>query len=747
MEFKTYYAQDSFGNSQPGASVSVFINKTSTLATGLVDKSGNALSNPFSADINGRIEFGAPDGIYDLQFSKDGVAGTVITVQFVDLADYNEAKENLIPLGKQYMTLAAAQADIENIPDGASIYVRSISGDSLADEYVNNSGVLASTGRLMPSQHGIDSRWVEFMTIFNSMFSTSGADGFDVIFKNAIGQYVGGLDSTGAWNFAKIIANAFIATNANIDELKSGKIKLKNGAGITGEIPPGLIIAVMNAYGNAVAGIREDGSLSAGKLEALYAEIGSLVSDISFNGGASTTAKLPPGFDWAILDNYGQAPIGVKSDGTLIAGAISAKVIVADEIKSKSLPAEKSKISKMMADLNHLLGFGQSLICGINSSPLQTTTPITNAYRFNGGVRAQDGAGSSAENHASLTEYIETSAVTGDGTGHETPMGGEITAILDMLEVNASGYSPGDLKFLGSVPGQGSRSISELKQPNGVFMTRLKDDISYGMQRANELGMTYAPLAVSWMQSEADQSAGTPSAVYMNSFSEMVDTVNVHASSVLGKSVKLPWFLYQMNSWMNRTPNNTYPTMPLTLLDLARTRDDTRLVQPMYMYDYADNAHLLGFDSKMCGYRFGIAIEQELITGKKFEPLWSQDKSLQGGVANIWYDPVGKLVLDASLVSNPGNYGISAIDPDGNALTITEVSVHLNRLRVRASGGIPSGSKIRLGFIGGTTGTLPSRTNGPRCCLRDSQGDSIKFDPSGVAYRMDNYAIVEEITL
>ena len=116
-------------------------------------------------------------------------------------------------------------------------------------------------------------------------------------------------------------------------------------------------------------------------------------------------------------------------------------------------------------------------------------------------------------------------------------------------------------------------------------------------------------------------------------------------------------------------------------------------------------------------------------------------------MANIWYNPVGKLVLDTSIVTDPGNYGVSAIDPDGNALTLTEVSVHLNRLRIRASGGIPSGSKIRLGFIGGTTGQLPSRTTGPRCCLRDSQGDTIKYDPTGAAYRMDNYAIVEEITL
>lgn len=50
----------------------------------------------------------------------------------------------------------------------------------------------------------------------------------------------------------------------------------------------------------------------------------------------------------------------------------------------------------------------------------------------------------------------------------------------------------------------------------------------------------------------------------------------------------------------------------------------------MYMYDYYDTAHLLGLDSKICGYRFGLAIEQEMLTGKKFEPLWSQDVSLQG---------------------------------------------------------------------------------------------------------------------
>ncbi|EPT9139396.1 hypothetical protein ACVTKY_003427, partial [Klebsiella michiganensis] len=257
----------------------------------------------------------------------------------------------------------------------------------------------------------------------------------------------------------------------------------------------------------------------------------------------------------------------------------------------------------------------------------------------------------------------------------------------------------------------------------------------------------YSPHAMIYMGNESDQTAGTTEEVYLDSFDKMIAAVNGFASDVTGKTESLPWFIYQFNSWKNRTPNTSYPTIPLALLKLARTRDDVRLVQPMYMYDYYDTAHLLGLDSKICGYRFGLAIEQEMLTGKKFEPLWAQDVSLQGGIANIWYDPVGKLVMDTSIVTDPGNYGVSAIDPSGNALSLTEVSVHLNRLRVRASGGIPAGSKIRLGFTGGTTGTLPSRTNGPRCCLRDSQGDTIKFDPNGVAYRMDNYAIVEEITL
>ena len=80
------------------------------------------------------------------------------------MAKNDEIRQNLIPLSKQYMTLAAAQADIANIPDGATTYIRSTDGSSLADEYINNGGTLQATGRQMPSQRFVEELAGNFFT-------------------------------------------------------------------------------------------------------------------------------------------------------------------------------------------------------------------------------------------------------------------------------------------------------------------------------------------------------------------------------------------------------------------------------------------------------------------------------------------------------------------------------------------------------------------------------------------------------
>ena len=67
------------------------------------------------------------------------------------MAKNDEVRQNLIPLSKQYQTLAAAQADIANIPEGSSTYVRSPDDAYLAIEYMNVGGMLVATGRKMLS--------------------------------------------------------------------------------------------------------------------------------------------------------------------------------------------------------------------------------------------------------------------------------------------------------------------------------------------------------------------------------------------------------------------------------------------------------------------------------------------------------------------------------------------------------------------------------------------------------------------
>lgn len=87
---------------------------------------------------------------------RDSLYGTTKKIISAANVAVEETRQNLIPLSRQYMTLADAQADIANIPEGSTTYVRSPDGGTLADEYINNGGTLAATGRAMPSMTALD---------------------------------------------------------------------------------------------------------------------------------------------------------------------------------------------------------------------------------------------------------------------------------------------------------------------------------------------------------------------------------------------------------------------------------------------------------------------------------------------------------------------------------------------------------------------------------------------------------------
>ncbi|HBS3705682.1 TPA: hypothetical protein MAG25_005713, partial [Klebsiella quasipneumoniae subsp. quasipneumoniae] len=73
-------------------------------------------------------------------------------------ATIKEAQDSITILGLPFTTREEAQAaaDEGKIPVGAVTWVRNPGDGSLADEYINNGGMLEATGRQMPSQQVVE---------------------------------------------------------------------------------------------------------------------------------------------------------------------------------------------------------------------------------------------------------------------------------------------------------------------------------------------------------------------------------------------------------------------------------------------------------------------------------------------------------------------------------------------------------------------------------------------------------------
>ncbi|MFW7925089.1 hypothetical protein ACOIFI_26185, partial [Klebsiella pneumoniae] len=111
------------------------------------------------------------------------------------MAKNDEVRQNLIPLSKQYMTLAAAQADIANIPVGSTTYYRSPDDSALAIEVMNVGGTLQPTGRRMPSQDAMDALSRQLL----DSIVTGDVPGFWLALKDSAGWISWGVDDQGGF--------------------------------------------------------------------------------------------------------------------------------------------------------------------------------------------------------------------------------------------------------------------------------------------------------------------------------------------------------------------------------------------------------------------------------------------------------------------------------------------------------------------------------------------------------------------
>lgn len=180
-------------------------------------------------------------------------------------------RKNLIPLGKQYMTLSDAQADIANIPVNSYTYVRDASGTSLALEYQNVAGTLTATGRAMPSQQSVDKASKAVDSGLNVLFDPL----FEVLLSNpTVGSkthIVSGTLTAALSTNAKLGFPAIVA-GPDAGAIAARRLWLADCAVAVGDtISLNVIAWYANAGGRVAFVFRNASSTAIGKQDLLYA--------------------------------------------------------------------------------------------------------------------------------------------------------------------------------------------------------------------------------------------------------------------------------------------------------------------------------------------------------------------------------------------------------------------------------------------------------------------------------------------
>jgi hypothetical protein len=392
-------------------------------------------------------------------------------------------------------------------------------------------------------------------------------------------------------------------------------------------------------------------------------------------------------------------------------------------------------------DIVHLLTYGQSVTIGWGAHTPLSTTQRYDSLMFNAGVRTLDGGEDQAATHTSLVPLVEQDF----WALGETPTAGALDMINALQRSERSiAFDQDGVRYLGSAPGKGGMTIRQLSLGSKPFY-QLIYDVFYGYYRALATGGSYRIGAVLWGQGESDEYWHKDPEQYIAELEQLREDVEWVQSAYKGTQETVPLIAYQMASHI--MAGSKTPSIALATLEAARRYPDIYVATPMYPFDYVDGFHPTAASNRALGAYYGLAYTRIVRDGVDWKPLQPEQTYSWGGsvMAIRFHVPQPPLVLDRDWVSDPGNAGFSLVDPQGNDNPLIGVAIGGgNLVWFAAERVIEPGSKIRYGWNGGANS---GRTEGPRGNLRDSQGDTIVFDPDGIKRPMHNWCVLFEMAV
>lgn len=409
----------------------------------------------------------------------------------------------------------------------------------------------------------------------------------------------------------------------------------------------------------------------------------------------------------------------------------------------------------MAAPASHHIFYGQSKSVGTEafngSGAVESTNALVGAVRFNQGICAWQefqGGDPRANNttdalkRASFVDLIEEKV----GSDGETGAYGFAEAYRYLMASRKGVTSAGDYNLIMSSAGQGNRRMDQLAKGGSIY-PRILADIEYGHHRSvsggfsNGLPRRYAVESLVLDQGEDDASAGTSNAAWKAEVLAWKADVETDAATLTGTTRDIPLFLPQTASHAVTGSNFDIAEAQL---ELGKEADNGIYCPcPMYPFKYAsppNGVHFTAQGAYERGLYCGVAAYYVIEEGKDFVPVHPVEHEVDDVFLRVRFDGVvGKLVFsDPSYVPQASDHGFVLRRPDGTINPLRAPTAALGDwVEFRFDTAVTSGSVLK-----NTEGSGVG-SNGPRCNLRDSQGDTLTIGNR----RLDNWCVLFEMPI
>jgi hypothetical protein len=382
---------------------------------------------------------------------------------------------------------------------------------------------------------------------------------------------------------------------------------------------------------------------------------------------------------------------------------------VTDNTEYRAVPVSGLALPK----LRHILIVGESLAIGFDGLPPLSVTPYRNNYRFGSSVSGTflvpliepsfETIASGAANQVSFLESSEDILMSNIGTN-----GG----IYDLQKKGTGLYELGLAQF-GNAPQAVTYELYRYL-PGAIFVVGGEGDI---------VNPNFGPNIRQW---QADYEKDI--------------------QFLTGSTATIPMFHSQVSSWTDPFFQSLETASgPFDLLTESEDNPTkTILVCPRYFLPYGGpgalfpGLHLSNEGYRWLGEYYGKAFKRLVVDGAPWTPLKPAGIVRSGTTITAVFDVLAPpLMLDTTMVTNPGNFGFEFSDGSPTPPAIVSVTITGPDTVEIVLSAEPTGAVERLRYAyRGIPGNPGGPTTGPRGNLRDSDNT-----PSLYGYSLYNWCV------